>query len=370
MNATEKERHSNYDFLRILSCIAVIVIHISGVYVGAVTDEEVFGEVYTEHIPTIYIWNTLSRFAVSCFMMLTGAFAFSDKNRDFKTFYRKSFIKIGIPTIVFSILYFLFKITTGIIAVIINDRPLTILIPSFTSVLKGAPYYHMWYLYTLIGIYILIPILIRIKDEVGEKKFNIISWVYLFIVACSGMTSTFLLEWSASKVVLYLAFIMIGYEIRRYCCQRKNTAKGIAFIILGFCMEGLLCFLRYQCVLKGIAEENGPFSLLSDFNPMLIAANILFFAGFSLIELKKVKCGKLSEWTFYIYLFHAGVWTVVNRVIVELKLESDCRIVIPVSVVLVFLISLLLSYVYKKIWNCIDRKLSISDRMCRIVHLQ
>ena len=43
-----------------------------------------------------------------------------------------------------------------------------ILIPIIEFV-KGRPYYHMWYLYMMIGVYMFVPILVFLKNQIGEK---------------------------------------------------------------------------------------------------------------------------------------------------------------------------------------------------------
>lgn len=66
------KRYNNFDILRILSCIAVIMIHVSSTYRGDYDFDE-------KDMLGIIIYNTLSRFAVPCFVMLAGAFALSNK---------------------------------------------------------------------------------------------------------------------------------------------------------------------------------------------------------------------------------------------------------------------------------------------------
>lgn len=73
-----KKREENYDLLRIVSAIAVIMIHVSAGYKTAITSDAVFGQLYERHQIEILLYNTLSRFAVPCFVMLAGAFALAD----------------------------------------------------------------------------------------------------------------------------------------------------------------------------------------------------------------------------------------------------------------------------------------------------
>ena len=61
-----------------------------------------------------FFFNVISRSAVPCFVMLSGAFILS-KNIDLQIFYRKSFFKLFLPTLIFSVLYVFYDALTQII---------------------------------------------------------------------------------------------------------------------------------------------------------------------------------------------------------------------------------------------------------------
>ena len=120
----KKMRENNYDFLRICCAIAGISIHVSAIWLEAAANANVFGEIYTDHLAITCLWNTLTRFAVPCFIMLSGAFLLADeRNVEYRYFYKKQFRRIGIPTLSFIGLYLLFGLakTTGEIMVSVHD---------------------------------------------------------------------------------------------------------------------------------------------------------------------------------------------------------------------------------------------------------
>ncbi|MCR5609909.1 MAG: acyltransferase [Lachnospiraceae bacterium] len=119
-NISNQKREANYDLLRIVCAITIIACHVSATYKAAITDPDIFGKLYSEHLPTIIIYNTLSRFAVPCFMMLSGAFLVSNNNNiHFKNFYKKSYHSIVIPTIIFSIFYLCFSEVISVLIVFV-----------------------------------------------------------------------------------------------------------------------------------------------------------------------------------------------------------------------------------------------------------
>lgn len=73
--------------------------------------------------------------------MLSGAFILdNDKNMEYKKFYSKSFAKLGVPTIIFSVLYILYRIPSCFAG---DDKGIGTLL---MDIVKGMPMYHMWYL--------------------------------------------------------------------------------------------------------------------------------------------------------------------------------------------------------------------------------
>lgn len=113
------DRENNYDLLRISCAIAIVVMHASGPYVLAATNNEFFGEYYVDNMLFSCMCNGITRFAVPCFVMLSGAFILdNDRNRDYRYFYKKAFCKIGITTLIFSILYTVYSFAKSLVGVV------------------------------------------------------------------------------------------------------------------------------------------------------------------------------------------------------------------------------------------------------------
>ena len=344
----EQSRESNFDLLRIICSVAVITIHVSATYKTAITNEETFGTIYTSHIFVTLLYNTLSRFAVPCFVMLSGAFILSnDKNSDYYYFYHKCFRSIGITTIIFSVLYFLYSIAISIVIIKVRNEDWTVLLTPVKDLIKGKPYYHMWYLYAMIGVYILVPILHRLKKDMKEKTFDRIAWVFLVLACLSMWTSTRKLNWDIGGSFCYLGYFMVGYVMRKWAANHKNNLKGICLIVMGFLVELGITYLQYSYSLQGFSETDINYGLIDPQAPLIVVSSVLIFGGFSMLRINR-NFGKLSGFTFLIYLFHAGVWDLLGLVVKKvIGVRGDNRIIIPASILIVFCFSYLLSIVYK-----------------------
>ena len=279
------QRESNYELLRIISAIAVIMIHVSAIYKNGITNSAIFGEKYDNHIFSIVLYNTLSRFAVPCFMMISGAFLLSEKrNANYKYFYKKTFYNIGIPTIIFSLLYVIFSECTVLVRIKVKGDNFSEILSPIKQLIKGSPYPHMWYMYTLLTVYLFIPVIIRIMNDIKEQTFKNLCVLSLIITTISGWTSSFELNWSVSKAICYLGYIMIGYHIRNFFSKRKSNLKALICILLGFTVEILLTYVQYNHSIRGISEIDEKYSLIENFNPLIVISAVLIFMGFSLIE--------------------------------------------------------------------------------------
>ena len=99
------------------------------------------------------------------------------------------------------------------------------------------------------------------------------------------------------------------------------------------------------------------YSIVGNFNPLVVVASLLFFSGFSSLNID-INLTKLSAKTLYIYLFHAGVLDLVSRVIRRIGIEGDCRIIIPITILFVFTIAHILSAIYINLWKKMEQKFS------------
>lgn len=344
-----RERESNYDLLRIVSAVAVIAIHISGFYVNnlvipSVSGTNPDGGMITE----IYLYNTLSRFAVPCFVMLSGAFLLADeRNADYKYFYKKALKHVGIPAAGFSLFYF--AVSMAFSVAVMSKGDFKSLLPPVMDFIKGEPFYHMWYLYMLIGVYLLVPVVIRLKRDIGEQNFSRVVKAFFVLAVISSWTSSHAFRWDIGYSFCYLGYFMAGYEIRKTCGERARHGNGTgACLLLAGIFFGLVTvYLRYGIAMDGVLEEELRYDLTDPYAPLVAAASLCIFTGFSMIRVKK-DFGKLSSYTFLIYLCHAGIWYIGELAVTALFGCDAYRIVIPISIALVFFFSCLCAVACKK----------------------
>ncbi len=345
----EGKRENNYDLLRLTCSIAIISTHVSAMYMNAVTQREILGECYLNHVEITCMYNVLSRFAVPCFLMLSGAFLLADeRNEEYGYFYKKTFDKIGLPTVIFSVIYFLYSFIRKLIYVVTQNAELTALLPPIEDFFKGKPYYHMWYMYMLLVIFILVPVIVRTKRDIGEKTFEKVAWVFLVLACLSSLTSTYDLAWDVGQAFCYMGYFMVGYVIRKKTLENKNNRKGICLLALGFVIGLLPTYIRYEQIMENKYLE---YEFIDSYSPLILIVSLLIFAGMSMMVIK-TDFHKFSYLTFLVYLLHAGIWDLIAGIVIMIfGTDADSRVIIPLNITLVFVVSVIFAALYIRLWK-------------------
>ena len=138
-----------FDMIRIYACLAVVMIHVSAIYVKMDGQSTAFlvGNVF----------DSISRCGVPLFLMLSGSLMLNEhKKRTIKQMVSTSIEMSGILLLWSTIYAIMYNI-------VLKNTKIT-LIQFIKTILLG--HYHMWYLYVMIGIYLITPILrLFVKKE-------------------------------------------------------------------------------------------------------------------------------------------------------------------------------------------------------------
>jgi surface polysaccharide O-acyltransferase-like enzyme len=159
------------DSLRVTSILAVVLLHVSSVYVlnHAVESEE--------WIAGNFIDAAL-RWCVPVFVMISGAFLLdSSKNESIFEFYRKRLNKIIIPLVFWSSFYAAWRLFRGYISTGSVE-----IVGVFTDAINGEAFYHLWFLFMILGMYAFTPFFRVIVKGVSASEYTIL--VFLLCVLC------------------------------------------------------------------------------------------------------------------------------------------------------------------------------------------
>lgn len=328
-------RDSRFDLLRVIACFMVILLHVSARYVNQyVFDHNIyftFGNFY----------NSISRVCVPIFVMISGTFLIdNDTNRNYLNFFKKTYYKIIIPTFIWSFLYFIFELCL-LIFINIRGGDVNYLTPLINWI-NGKPYYHLWYLYMIIGLYFMTPFLIRIKNKIGEDRFLKLGYILIFLGIIIKRIIT--LVWY-NQFIIYIGYFILGYSIRK---KQTNSTKSYLFFIY-FGISSLIIFFITELMV--VNDLTNPLYFYDYLSLFVIIGSIAMFSGFS--SMKKINSysliEKLTIHSFNIYVIHAGILYIFREITSKLEVDHHPIWYIPVVSILVFILSYEISIIVTRL---------------------
>lgn len=341
-----EKREKNLDLLRVICTVMVIILHVAALYGKEIhlTNEY---ELYPKYYFTVgNFYHSITRTAVPIFVMLSGAFLLDNpKNIQYIRFYKKTFKNIILPTLIFSILYVLYSLCIEMVTpIIIGDSP-NYLKPFKDWWMEGAPYYHMWYMYMIIGCYAVTPIALKIKNKIGLSRFEILAWILMIMGIIVELTCK--LIWPL-EFIKYLGYFFLGNTLKN-----RNAKKTINFRLpLFFSILTLFTLV----ILQELKLRNGVLpniDILVPLSPLVIVASLLMYVSFLNMKDINVDCSRLAYNSFNIYLFHAGILSVIDKFVNKiLGLYFNPLWYIPMLTIIILYLSYICSIVFNKVMSC------------------
>jgi len=204
------------DNSRIISIYAVVFLHVSaGVVLG--------NDVGTEYWWVGNVYDSAVRWCVPVFVMISGALLLDPKKQeDLVTFYTKRLSRILVPIIFWSAFFLAWTFLKGAM----KGNELTA-VDLLKKLLSGKPYYHMWFLYMIIGMYLFTPFFRKIVAH-SSKNELLVFIAIAFVIAIANYAygkffsggSKLFINW----FLLYVPFFFLGYLIRQ---DNRNPKKSI-----------------------------------------------------------------------------------------------------------------------------------------------
>lgn len=219
MNKTVKQRDVSLDLIRIMACIMVIMMH----------------SPIPEANANAYFLSGLSYLTAPCiglFFMVSGALLLPSPNAS-KTeaalpFLQKRLKRVLMPTLVWTLFYIAVKFCDGDITT--EQMFKSIISIPFSAQGHGI----LWFMYTLIGLYLVTPILCAWLKNVEEReiRFYLLLWL---IVMCYPVLSLVVNVNDTPTGILYYFSGYIGYYVLGYWLKHygEKISIKIATILMG-----------------------------------------------------------------------------------------------------------------------------------------
>lgn len=342
LDVSAQSRDVRYDLLRIIAACMVVFLHVSAAKWDVAESNSI-------EWATMNLYDSLVRSAVPIFFMLSGAFMLR-KEISIKRLYLGKILPLVAVYIFWSVFY-------AIDYIGISGLKETSLI-SFVKIVLDSKY-HLWFLPTLIGLYILQPVLFSI---VNFKQGKYVPY-FLICFFCGGVLRSTILVFLAnhatvsatiSKIPLeltgYSGYMILGY----YLANMKKIKMKASYAVLIFLGIGLIAAgigqldaLRTgsaSCILYG-------YSTVPVFLEAILA--FVFIQNIKPEAIESPKVGLLLQkgaaLTMGVYLFHPFIIELLESALGINSLSFMPLISIPVITFIVAGICGFVTYIMTKI---------------------
>jgi surface polysaccharide O-acyltransferase-like enzyme len=319
------------DGIRWLATIAVITIHVVAPYLYQ------YGQISIGSWNIYNLIDSLSRFAVPFFVMLSGALLLN-RNISLVDFLKKRFLRILIPFLFWSVIYSAYNYLKN------GELEVNYLIYFFNSLKDGASY-HLWYLYMLIGLYLAIPILnLWIINSTNQLIiYFLIIWFFGLIINFFDVSLN--KDFSLTLFTSYVGYLILGYFLA-HRSSKINSYVLLALFIVAVGFTFLATFM--QPIANGVL--NGKYYQYLSINVVLASA-ALFMLLKNRFNASKFYIDKIkfcNQYGFGVYLIHVLVLDALQLIQINGAFVNPL-VGTLLTIVVCYLISLLLIVLLSRI---------------------
>jgi len=272
---SKKDRILFADILRILTIFAVVVFH--------VTTNRWF--VLFNDSPgawhTINVFVACLRWCVPVFFMLSGMIFLDPKyNITLKKLYTKTIPRILCALIFWSIAYrTLSPVTAHLLG--LKDLSIDDFHRIYEEIFLGTPWHHLWFLYPLLAMYILTPLL-RIFTAHAKKVhyiyFLILYFIFGSIIPTINARFQVHISFSITELFSYTGYFIAGYFFYKFDLTKVETRVlyilGIV-ALAGTYIISTATAMKYGGPATQFFDRTGPNTMLSAFFIFVLVKNIV-----------------------------------------------------------------------------------------------
>ena len=220
------------DLIRTVAIVGVILLHSA----NDLTNQQMnWFEVIRWNTVTVY--QSIGRLGVPLFLLLTGALLLqpSKLTEPIGVFFKKRLARIGLPFIFWGAIYFAWDF---LVVNKINGQPI-----NTNSIIQGVltgPYYQFWYLYLLLGLYLITPILRVVMAHASRDliKYILILWFLgAAIVPTVALVTPLHLDTNVLTITGYVGYFILGAYLLTVQISRSKlalyTVVGVTLTAIG-----------------------------------------------------------------------------------------------------------------------------------------
>jgi surface polysaccharide O-acyltransferase-like enzyme len=340
---SRKEFISWADLIRVAAIFLVVVIHVSGQLTNS------WGKIQTEQWILADIYGGIARIAVPLFFMISG-YLLLPRSESLSVFYTKRMTRILIPFVAWSLIY---------LGWYCGNHP-NICTPSliWDLLLVQGTYYHLWFLYSLISIYLILPVLrLMVRPDTDKRIlwYLIVLWlIFQPVLTIAHKFWNFSIKLNAPLATGFVCYFVLGYLLGEITLTRARVILSTVIWVIATAVTiiGTYLFTRNSDQFDGFFYD-------------FVSLNVIPASSAGFLLLRWISEGKPftspnvhamlrtgATSSFGIYLIHIMVIEVLSGWIPFLHINSfmgNAIWSVPLVSMVVFILSFLIVRILQKI---------------------
>lgn len=233
--------------------------------------------------------------ALPCFMMITGALLLSkEKHITVKYCLTKYVLRMGLAL-------FIFGIPFSLMSILFETKTITVgnLLEAVLAVLQNQSWGHLWYIYMLIGAYLLLPILKKFTENCTKIELLYVCGLLFFVNSVIPILNAVFSIKIALTVWLPVTpcfYLLIGHFINEYHLDLKPWIPAISVMLALTCLW----------ILSGF-DETEIMMTLKNILHIFIGVNVFIMVNYLKYDIcleKKKILWRIDRLCFGVYLVH------------------------------------------------------------------
>ena len=289
------------DYLRVAATCSVVFLHFAG--------PGVYASVGSTNYWVGHVFDSAVRACVPLFVMLTGALVLPSE-RSLPDYLKKRMGRILLPFLFWSVIYLAYSyyVKRGTAEAVTGVGATVKWV--YWNMQAGA-FHHLWYVYMIVGIYLIIPIIGRWARAATEQEIQYFLGIWLVTLfanypLCAKYGFSLNLQYFAG----YVGYLVLGYYLTRLSINH-NVGRRIALVAIAVGWAVTILGTHY------VSQQNHKFvAYFYEYltpNVFLMAAGIFYlFRQLTLPALKGIP-KFIAQNSYNIYLGHMLVLSLLMR---------------------------------------------------------
>ena len=239
----ENKRLFALDLLRVLACFLVVWQHVTECYY---INPDMTAQTH-DGMPIIGWMNSMTPIEVPLFVMISGYFLLPLK-MDVTSFFKRRFTRILIPFVVWCVIYAVYYMVSRGDTLMDFVRNVVHIPVNF-----GVEIGHMWFIYMLLGLYMLVPVLSPWLEQCTKRQLQGYLGVWAF-TTCLPYVHLWFPEvlgecfWNPTPMLYYFTgfagYFVLGFYLRKFGAPGRWTS--LLLLAIGYALTALIFNSRIE----------------------------------------------------------------------------------------------------------------------------